>query len=148
MAMDLVLASAHHILVLALVASFTAELVLMRNVLDRTTIRRLAVFDAVLGGSATALLIVGVLRLVYGLKGWEFYASNHAFWTKMALFAVISLLSIKPTLTFFRWRKAAVSPDYIAPAAEAASIRRYLHIEALLLFCIPVLAAAMARGMG
>lgn len=148
MAIDFVLASAHHILVFALVAALTAELVLMRNELDHKTIRRLAIFDGILGGSATALLVVGVLRLIYGLKGWEFYAASHAFWTKMALFAAIALLSVKPTLIFIRWRKAAASPGYVAPAAEAASVRRYLHIEALLLICIPILAAAMARGMG
>lgn len=149
MDLDFLLAAAHHILVFALVAALTAELVLMRGPLEAPTIRRLVVFDIVLAASATLLLIVGVLRVLYGVKGWEYYAVNHAFWSKITLFVVIALLSIKPTLNFLRWRKAAASqPGYVAPEGEAASVRRFLHLEAMLLFVMPVLAAAMARGLG
>ena len=148
MTLEFLLAALHHILVFAMVASLAAELVLIRSTLDRPTLRRLAIFDGVLGGVAGSLLLVGILRLLYGLKGWEFYASSHAFWTKMALFAALGLLSIIPTMRFIRWRKAADTPNFTVPAAELSGVRRILHIEALLLFLIPVVAAAMARGMG
>lgn len=148
MTLDFLLASVHHILVFAIVASLAAELVLIRCVLDKPTLGRLAMFDGVLGGAAGLLLLVGILRLIYGLKAWEFYASSHAFWTKMALFIAIGLLSITPTRRFLRWRRASETAGFAVPAAELSRVRRILHIEALLLFLIPVVAAAMARGMG
>lgn len=149
MVTDFLLASAHHILVFAIVASLAAEMVLMRGPLDKATLRRLSGFDAVYGGSAGLIIVVGILRLFYGLKGWEFYVASHAFWTKMALFLAVGLLSIVPTIRFMRWRKAAdADAAFAVPPAEISSVRRMLHLEALLLFLIPIVAAAMARGMG
>ena len=149
MFIDFLLASAHHILVFAIVASLAAELVLVRAPLGKPALRRLGQFDAVYGGSAGLIVVIGVLRLLFGLKGWEFYVASHAFWTKMALFVVVGLLSVMPTMRFLRWRKAAdAEPNFTVPAAEISAVRRVLHIEALLLVLIPVVAAAMARGMG
>lgn len=145
---DFLLASAHHILLLSIVASLTAELVLLRGPLDKSAIRRLVAFDTVYGASAVLIVVIGVLRLIYGLKGWEFYSGNHAFWTKMGLFAAVGLLSIVPTMQFMRWRRALDrNEEFEAPRSEVASIRRFLHLEALLLLAIPVAAAAMARGL-
>lgn len=146
---DFLLASAHHILVVVIVACLAAELVLLRAPLHKENLQRLVVFDGVYGASALLIIIIGVSRLFYGLKGWEFYAGNHSFWTKMALFAAMGLLSIKPTIQFMRWRKAAATtPNYSVPSGEIASVKRFLHLETLLLLLIPVTAAAMARGMG
>lgn len=149
MLIDFLLASVHHILIVAIVASLAAELVLVRAPFDKANITRLVVFDGIYGTSAGLIFIVGILRLIYGLKGWEFYAGNHAFWTKMALFVAMGLFSIKPTMQFMRWRKALTAdPGYAVPADEIAGVRRFLHIETLLLVLIPVVAAAMARGIG
>jgi putative membrane protein len=149
MFIDFLLASAHHLLVFTIVASLAAELVLVRGPLDKATIRRLGIFDGIYGGSAGLIIVIGILRLLFGLKGWEFYVANHAFWTKMALFLAVGLLSIVPTMRFMRWRKAVeADSNFAVPAAEISSVRRMLHLEALLLFLIPVVAAAMARGMG
>lgn len=146
---DFLLASAHHILVVAIVASLAAELVMVRAPLDRANIGRIVMFDGIYGTSAGLIIVIGILRLIYGLKGWEFYAGSHAFWTKMALFAAMGLLSIKPTIQFMRWRKSmATDPGYAVPANEIFAVRRFLHLETLLLLLIPVVAAAMARGLG
>jgi len=87
---------------------------------------------------------VGFLRATFAAKGWSYYSHNTFFWAKLATFAVIGLLSIAPTLTFMRWRRAGESPDALAVAA----VRRYLHYELGLFLLLPLFAAAMARGYG
>ena len=54
---------------------------------------------------AMALLVVGFLRVSHFEKGSAHYVSNHTFWTKLALFAIVGLLSIYPTVQFLSWRK-------------------------------------------
>lgn len=144
---DLVLAIAHHILVFSLAGIIAAEFVLIRNEMSATTIRRLARIDRHYGLIALLVIVVGVGRVLYGLKGWEFYVHNWAFWAKMAAFAAVGLLSIMPTIRFLSWnRQAAASPGYAVPPGELASARSYLSAQAIVFLLIPLFAAVMARG--
>ena len=38
------------------------------------------------------VIVVGIGRVIYGLKSWEYYVYYWAFWAKMAAFAVVGLL--------------------------------------------------------
>lgn len=146
---DLVLAIIHHLLVFSLAGIIGAEFVLIRGDLPAATLKRLAGIDRHYGIIATLVIIVGVGRVFYGLKGWEFYVYNWMFWAKMAAFAIVGLLSIIPTIRFISWnRQAAASPGFQVPAAELASVRGYVRAEAFIFLLIPVFAAAMARGYG
>ncbi|TIL74004.1 MAG: DUF2214 family protein, partial [Mesorhizobium sp.] len=49
------------------------------------------------------IIVVGIGRVIYGLKGWEFYVYNWVFWAKMAAFVAVGLLSIIPTVRFASW---------------------------------------------
>lgn len=146
---DLVLAIIHHLLVFSLAGIIGAEFVLIRSDLPAATLKRLAGIDRHYGIIATLIIIVGIGRVFYGLKGWEFYVYNWMFWAKMAAFAIVGLLSIIPTIRFISWnRQAAASPGFRVPAAELASARSYVRAEAFIFLLIPVFAAAMARGYG
>lgn len=146
---DLVLAILHHFLVFALAAILAAETVLVNQVLAGDTLRRLARIDGLYGATAGLVLVVGICRVVFGLKGWEYYVANHAFWGKMVCFAIVGLLSIVPTRHFLRWRsKSSIDAGFQVPDAEAASMRRYLRVEGVFFMVILVFAAAMARGYG
>jgi putative membrane protein len=71
------------------------------------------------------------------------------FWTKIAAFAVVGLISIVPTVLIFRWRKRAKQDASTAPPdSEVALARRCLVAEAVVFLTIPVWAALMARGVG
>lgn len=142
---DFILASAHHLLVFGLVAVFAAESALIRPGLSGTALARVGRLDGVYGMLALAVLLVGVSRVIYGLKGWDYYAGNHAFWGKMAAFVAIGLLSIGPTVAILRWRR---SPDKPVSDAEIVRARRYIKAQALLFGLLLVFAAAMARGIG
>ena len=149
MDIDLILASSHHLVVFLLVAIFASEFALLRPGLAGNRIGQLARIDAAYGGVAMLVIVVGVLRVIFGASGWEYYVSNYAFWAKMAAFLVMGLLTVPPTLAIRRWLKAQKGDaNYAVPATEIATSRRYIHLQAGLLLLIPIFAAAMARGYG
>lgn len=143
---DLTLAMAHHVLAFLLAAVLAAEFALARPGLKTADLPLLARIDGLYGGLAMALILVGIGRVVFGLKSWEFYVYSHVFWTKMAAFAAVGLLSVPPTLKIIRWRRTAIAGDTV-PDAEIRSLRTFLKAEAGFFLLIPILAAAMARGL-
>ncbi len=146
---ELVLAILHHLLVFSLAGIIAAEFVLIRNEMTASTIRRLARIDRHYGMIAGLVIVVGIGRVVWGLKGWEFYVYNWVFWAKMAAFAIVGLLSIVPTMRFIAWNSQAVKDTAFAvPAAELATAKSYIRAQAAIFLLIPVFAAAMARGYG
>lgn len=146
---DLLLAILHHLLVFGLAGILFAEFALLKPGLGGRNLSLLGRLDGAYGGLSMAIIIVGVCRVIFGLKGWEYYVGNHAFWGKMAAFLVVGLLSIPPTLRIIKWRRAAASStDYAVPDSEIASMRRYVHGEMAFFALILVFAAMMARGYG
>src|SRR5262245_27479669 len=105
-AMSTLFAFLHHVAAFTLVSALAVELVLIRQELTLANARKRPVVDAVLGGSATLLLIIGLLRVFYFEKGSAYYFSSHAFLTKLAVFIIVAILSIMPTVEFLSWRKA------------------------------------------
>ena len=106
MDIDLILAIGHHLAVFLLVAIFAAEFALLRPGLGGARIGQLARIDAAYGGVAMLVIVVGVLRVIFGASGWEYYVSNYAFWAKMAALLAMGLLTVPPTLAIRRWLKA------------------------------------------
>jgi putative membrane protein len=146
---DWALASLHHLAIFTLAAVLAAELAILTPAIDARSIGRLARIDMAYGASATIVVIVGVCRVIWGAKGYEYYVANHIFWTKMALFLVVGLLSIAPTIRYLTWRNALRADPAFRPAtAEVKRMRAYLWTEAAFFLAIPVAAAAMARGYG
>ncbi|MGB3338549.1 MAG: DUF2214 family protein [Devosia sp.] len=149
MDIDLILAISHHLGVFLLVAILAAEFALLRPGLAGSRIGQLARIDAAYGAVATLVIIVGVLRVIFGASGWEYYVANYAFWAKMAAFLAMGLLTIQPTLAIRRWDKASKGDaGYAVPGTEIATSRRYIHLQAGTVILIPIFAAAMARGYG
>ncbi|OJU51049.1 MAG: hypothetical protein BGO03_01535, partial [Mesorhizobium sp. 61-13] len=126
-----------------------AEFALIRNTLDASTLRRLGRVDRHYGMLAMLVIIAGLARVLYGLKGWEFYVYNWVFWAKIAAFAVVGILSIRPTMRIIAWnRQIAANAAFKVPDEELASVRKAILAQAIVFLLIPVFAAAMARGYG
>ncbi|MFC5477312.1 DUF2214 family protein [Massilia suwonensis] len=147
---DLALAIVHHLIVFGIAAVLAAELALMRPAaMSSQTVRLLGRFDAAYGLLALAILAVGFIRVWYGAKGPDFYLHNHAFWGKIAAFAVVGLISIKPTIRIAAWKKRLKADAAFMPALdEVGTLRRLLLIEIHVFALIPIFAAMMARGVG
>ncbi len=143
---DLIFAILHHMVVLALVVLITIELMLLRPGLTSRDLGTLIKVDAAYGASAGLVIGIGICRVIWGIKGADFYLSNPWFWTKMATFLVIGLLSIPPTIAILKWRKAQrQDTSFLPSAADVAGLRRFVKHEAALLGIVFASAAVMAR---
>ena len=97
--------------------------------------------------AAGALLVIGLLRVFFFEKGAAYYWHSHAFLTKFALFVIVGLLSIIPTMEFLSWRDAIAGGH--VPVMDAATRKRVtmvIHIELAAIVVILLCAAVMARG--
>jgi putative membrane protein len=149
LAIDLLLAIAHHLLMFALLAVLVMELMLARPGLVGERLARLGGLDLAYGAIAGLLLAVGFARVFFGLKAPEYYFANVFFWLKIAAFVLVGLLSVPPTRRIVAWRgQAKTNPSFSPPDAEIAGVRRYMHLEAMVFMLIPVFAALMARYSG
>jgi putative membrane protein len=133
----------HHVAAFALVAAVAVEFVLIREEITLRTARRLQLTDMVVGISAGAVLVVGLLRVYYFEKGAGYYFHSVPFIAKLSLFVIVALLSIYPTVVFLAWKRA--------PEIDAGKLRRVrmlLHFELVGVLLILLCAALMARGIG
>jgi putative membrane protein len=149
MTLDFWLAALHHAALLLLVAVLGAEVALLRLPPSSTIIARLGRLDLLYGISSGVLLLVGIGRLAWGVKGWAFYSGNPFFWVKMALFTSIGLMSIPPTLRFIRWRRALGQDGaWLPDTSQWENTRKAAFRQMHLLPLVALAAAAMARGIG
>jgi len=120
----------------------------LRGPLDGAGRARLFAADNVWGVAAALWLVTGLLRAFGGLeKGTAFYLGSRAFWLKMALFALILVLEIRPMMTFIRWR-AGLRRGQAPDTSGARGLYLVNHIEMALVVLMAFVAAFMARGFG
>ena len=146
--MEPALAYLHYVTILLLAACLTVELVLCRPGLGAAQVAVLARIDVLFFAGALGALGTGLARLFWYTKGLAFYLPNPAFHTKMALYVVIAVLSIWPTLRFIRWKRALSQGGPPPAETEVRFVRRIIHIELALLALMPLMAVLMARGTG
>jgi putative membrane protein len=139
---DFSLAVVHHLVMFSMLAIVVAELAMVRRGMDAATLTAVARIDLGYGALAAVALAVGLVRAIYAAKGWYFYSHNGFFWTKIAAFVVIGLLSVPPTLKFIQWRKLQSVPQ----DAQVDAVRKYLWAQLVLFALLPLCAAGMARG--
>lgn len=149
MTTDASLAIVHHVAVFSLLAVLAAEWGLLRPGLSIADIRRLARVDAAYGAVAGVVIIVGVSRVVWGVKPAEFYLESTTFWLKMASLAAVALLSIRPTRRYAGWRRALdADTSALPPDQEIGWARRMVNLQLVVFLLIPMFAGLMARGIG
>jgi len=147
--LDALLAYLHYISIFTLIVFLTAEAVVLRPDMTPEIRKRLGRYDAVYGVAAVAVVVTGVLRVIYGAKGYAFYVHNPIFHIKIGLFILVGLMSIVPTINILRWKKQGKTlPDFVPTPAEIAKVRRWVMIESHLIIFIPLAAVLMARGIG
>jgi putative membrane protein len=147
--LDALLAYAHHLAAFTIIGVLVAEWTLVRPGVSAAHIARLVKVDAAYGAAAVVLLAAGFARVYLGAKGHAFYAGNAFYWTKLGLFAAAGLVSIVPTVRFFRWNRARKRDAASIPGTlELNGTRRLVAAQLLLIAAIPLCAVLMARGIG
>ena len=149
MILESLLQYAHILAILTLVVFLTSEAALCRSQwLNAQVVERLVTVDRIYGVAALAVLATGFLRIYLGAKGEDWYWSNWLLHTKIAMFVVVALLSIVPTIRFGRWRKALRATGALPPEAEVTKVRKLVMVQAHIVPFIPLAAAFLARGFG
>lgn len=147
MTLESLLAYAHLLAILTMVVFIASEAALCRpEWLNAAVVERLVAVDRVYGIAAVAVLLTGIARTYWGVKGTAWYWSNPLLHGKVTLFLVAGLISIAPTLRFLRWRKALRADGALPAEADVRSTRRLIMVQAHLVALIPLLAVFLARG--
>ena len=149
MTLEAIQAYLHLLAILTMVVFIASEAALCRvQWLNAAVVERLAKIDRVYGIAALAVIATGVARTVWGIKGSAWYWTNPLLHAKLTLVVVIAVISIFPTLTFIRWRKAVRNNGALPGEAEIKKTRKLVMVQAHLLAIVPLIAVFLARGYG
>ena len=149
MTLEAILAYLHILAILTMVVFISSEAALCRvEWMNAAVVERLSRVDMVYGIAAVAVLATGVARTWWGMKGTAWYWTNPLLHLKLTLFIIVGLLSIRPTLTYSRWRKALRSSGALPAEAEVHKTRKQVMVQAHIIALIPLVAVFFARGFG
>ena len=147
MTLEAILAYLHFLAILTLVVFISSEAALCRiDWLNAKVVERLAVVDRIYGIAAVAVILTGVARTWWGIKGTSWYWHQPLLHLKLALFIAVGLMSIKPTLMFIRWRRELRATGALPPEAEVRTARKWVMVQAHIIAVIPLAAVFLARG--
>lgn len=149
MPLEALLAYLHIAAILMVTVFLTSQAALLRTEwLNEAVVRRLARVDLIYGVAALVLLVTGLARTWWGIKGAGWYWHQPLLHLKLTLFVVIGLMSIVPTRRYRRWVKALDAGAGLPDDAAVRATRRIVMWEAHLLVLIPIAAVCLARGLG
>jgi putative membrane protein len=147
MTLEALLAYAHLLAILTLVVFISSEAALCRvDWMNAKVVERLAVVDRIYGIAAGAVLLTGIARTWWGVKGTSWYWHQPLLHVKLTLFIIVGLLSIKPTIMFIRWRRELAATGALPGEAEVRTARKWVMIQAHIIAVIPLAAVFLARG--
>jgi putative membrane protein len=139
----------HYLSFMLCFAALVLERWLIRPNPDRKIATAMVVTDIVYGLAALALLVSGILRVLYFGQGSSFYTENPLFWWKVGLYLAVGALSLYPTITYILWALPLRRGEtQVVSEALATRLSWILNVELLGFATIPFLATLMARGVG
>jgi putative membrane protein len=146
MILPVVVAWIHYVSIMLMIASLLGEHLGLKAKLTVAEARTLQRLDIIYGGSATLVLVTGIMRM-YLEKGTTYYIHNGAFHALLTIFVVAALLSIYPTLVFLRWRAdTRAGRGQELEQARFKQLQMIMRTEMALLLLAPFFATWMAHG--
>ena len=131
----------HLVAIITMIACLAAELVLLKKVMHRHEIKRVARVDSLYGVAAIIAVAAG-LTLWFGVgKGSAFY-NNPVLHVKVTLVVIVGLISIAPTIYFIRTSKG----EQTEKIEVQQRIRKMVSLQLIILALVPLLATMMANG--
>lgn len=134
----------HFIGIMVVFAMVFAENVMLSERVSRAKVNRLLKVDGIYGLFSIVVVAAGLYLWMGVGKPEEYYTNNHIFLTKVGLFIVVGILSLWPTIFYFKNRKGDLADEVAVPKI----IRIIIKVELVLLIVIPLLATLMAQGVG
>ena len=98
------------------------------------------------GCSVTVLLLSGVARVVWGIKGWPWYVGQPLFHIKMTLVLITLVIVARPSFTIRRWVRTLDANGTLPSSHEINRLRSAIMLHTHIMPFIAVLAVFWARG--
>jgi putative membrane protein len=133
----------HLIAIVVFAGALVIENMAIARTINSEDARNLAKVDGVLGLSAIVVLALGLSLWLWVGKPAEFYSNNILFQFKLALFGLMAVISVRPTLFLFKHRNSTEQTISVP-----GSVIWLIRIELIILLLLPVFAVLMARGIG
>lgn len=131
----------HFIGIMSLASCLVMQHLLISSENKIEELKKIAFIDIIYGISAVLTLIGGLALWLYVGKGSSFYISNGVFHAKLALFVLVALLSIYPSIFYIK-NKNREEESITMPKMIIMLVRMQLAI----LFILPFLGTLIARG--
>lgn len=146
MAWPIIVAWIHYIGIMLLLASLLGEHLLLRQEMTVSEARTIQTLDIVYGGSATIVLVTGIMRMFLE-KGATYYNHHIAFHILFGIFVIAALISIYPTVIFLRWRNdTRAGRGQQLERSQFKKIQMMVRVEMTLMLLAPLFATWMAHG--
>lgn len=143
------LAYAHIMAFLMLATFMTSETALCRqDWINPAVVRRLVRVNLLTLVSGALVLLTGLARIAWGVKGSAWYWSQPLLHTKITLLVLMLLLSLLAGRRYARWRRALDAGEGLPAEGQLRATRRLVMWAAHLMVLVPLLAVFLARGVG
>jgi putative membrane protein len=149
MILEALLAYLHIAAILAWVVFLTSSAALARiEWMNAATLQRLARVDRIASVAAAAVLVTGLARAAWGMKGPLWYSQQPLLYGKLALFLIMVGTGIGITRRITRWCRDQRVNGCLPKAEDIALVRQRLMWSSHLMVALPLLGVLLARGIG
>jgi putative membrane protein len=149
MILESILAFLHLSAIFAVIVFATSEAALCRSEwMNARIVERLVRVDRIYWIALITLVLTGLARVFWGIKGDAWYWSNWLLHVKLTMTAIVLALSLRPTLRFRRWVAALRSDGSLPAEAEVTQVRKMVMVSTHIVPLIPLAAVFLARGFG
>lgn len=149
MTLEAILAAVHLLAILTAVVFVTSETAICRSEwMNAKVVQRLVTVDRIYLVGLAAVLLSGLARIYWGMKGDAWYWGNWLLHLKLTLFVLVALLAVKPARMYRTWARELAATGALPGEGEVRFARRQVMIAAHLIALVPVAGAFLARGFG
>jgi len=149
MTLEAILAAAHLLAILTAVVFVTSETAICRSEwMNAKVVQRLVTVDRIYLVGLAAVLLTGLARIYWGIKGDAWYWGNWLLHLKLALFLAVAVLAVRPARLYRAWQRQLAATGALPDEAQVRSARRQVMVAAHLIALVPVAGAFLARGFG
>ena len=149
MTLEALLSYAHILAILTAVVFISSETALCRiEWMNERVVERLVTVDRIYRVGLVLVLLTGLARIAWGMKGPLWYWGNGLLHLKLGLFLVVAALAIKPAALLRRWRRQLHETGALPDEVQIRQARRQGMVAAHLIAGIPLVAVFLARGYG
>jgi len=149
MTLEALLSYAHILAILTAVVFISSETALCRiGWMNERVVERLVTVNRIYLAGLVLVLVSGLARIAWGMKGADWYWGNGLLHLKLGLFLVVCVLAIKPAASYRRWRRQLHETGALPDELQIRQARRQGMVAAHLIAIIPLAAVFLARGYG